>query len=211
MRTVRTPLEGLLALFDQINYTDTKLKDLEAHGDTFEEIQFLACTFSVCNLSECSFNRCRFDRCSFTGCDLSLAKVPLTQFASVVFKDCRLMGINWCDADWESQSLLSLKHVDFEGCLLDHSVFIGLDLAETCFRNCKARHLDFEGAYLSRTDFTGADLEMTRFVRCDLTEANFVRSENYQINAAENTLHKTRFSLPEAIALLHSLDIVLED
>jgi uncharacterized protein YjbI with pentapeptide repeats len=74
-----------------------------------------------------------------------------------------------------------------------------------------ARHLDFEGADLTRADFAEADLEMTRFSHCDLTEANFVRASNYQINAAENTLHQARFSLPEAVNLLYSLDIVVED
>ena len=121
------------------------------------------------------------------------------------------MGINWCEADWEMQSLLYTKHVDFEGCLLDHSLFIDMDLTETHFVKCKGRHLDFEGADLTRADFREADLEGARFLRCDLTESNFVRAENYHINAAENTLHKTRFSLPEAIALLHSLDIILEE
>lgn len=48
-------------------------------------------------------------------------------------------------------------------------------------------------------------------VGCDLMKANFVRAENYQINAVDNTFHKTRFSLLEAIALLHCLDIILED
>lgn len=107
--------------------------------------------------------------------------------------------------------MLHTKHVDFEGCLLDHSLFINLDLSETRFVKCKGRHLDFEGADLTRADFSHADLDGTRFLRCDLTDANFVGAENYHINAAQNTLHKTHFSLPEAIALLHSLDILLEE
>jgi hypothetical protein len=52
---------------------------------------------------------------------------------------------------------------------------------------------------------------MSRFVGCDLSEANFVSAQNYQINAAENTLHQARFALPEAVALLYSLDIILEE
>lgn len=101
--------------------------------------------------------------------------------------------------------------MDFEGCRLDHGTFISLDLKGTSFIRAKARHLDFESADLTKANFSDADLEGARFVSCDLTEANFVGAENYQIDAAQNTLHKTRFSLPEAVALLHSLDIVLED
>ncbi len=149
--------------------------------------------------------------CTFDKCDLSLTKWPYSHLSQVQFTDCRLMGINWSDADRMMKSLLHTHPMDFKKCLLDHSVFIGMKLKGTSFKDCKARHLDFEGADLTEADFHGADLEMSRFVGCDLTKANFVGAENYQINAAENTLHKTKFSLPEAIALLHSLDIILED
>jgi len=124
---------------------------------------------------------------------------------------CRLVGVNWCDADWEKGSLLTTRRTDFEDCLLDHTLFIGLDLKETGFRGCRARGADFEGADLTRANFNGADLEGARFVGCDLTEADFTSAQGYAINASHNTLHKTKFSLPEALSLLHSLDIILED
>jgi uncharacterized protein YjbI with pentapeptide repeats len=101
--------------------------------------------------------------------------------------------------------------VDFEDCLLDHALFIELDLKDTGFKVCRARGVDFEGANLTRANFHGADLDGARFVGCDLSEADFTRATGYAINAAHNTLHKTKFSLPEAVALLHSLDIILED
>jgi len=135
----------------------------------------------------------------------------MAYFQETIFKNCRLMGINWCQSDWQTSSLLSRKHLDFENCLLDHAVFIGLDLQDTQFINCKARRLDFESADLARADFKGTDLEGARFMNCNLAEANFVGAENYEIDAAANTLHKARFSLPEAVALLHSLDIILEE
>ena len=122
-----------------------------------------------------------------------------------------MIGINWCQTDWELQSLLTKKRVNFDECLLDHSRFIGLDLSETKFINCKARQMDFEGANLENADFSGADLEGTRFINCDLSRANFSNALNYAINAGQNKLHKTHFSLPEAVSLLHSLDIILEE
>ncbi len=146
-----------------------------------------------------------------TGDDLSLVKLPKTQFKQVTFNTCRLMGVNWSAANWEKKSLLEFTHVSFKDCLLDHAIFIGLNLKSTTFTGCRAHSLDFEGANLTRANFHNADLEASRFVQCDLTEANFTGATNYQINASENTLHETRFSLPEAIALLHGLDIILED
>lgn len=48
-------------------------------------------------------------------------------------------------------------------------------------------------------------------MNCDLSETDFSGAVNYTIDAGQNKLHKTRFTLPEAITLLHALDIILED
>lgn len=197
--------------FEKTQYTNKTFVELNACENIFTSISFLDCIFNHCSLTECEFKKCTFEKCRFEKSDLSLAKFPLTTFSKNHFIECRLLGINWCQADWQTRSLLPTHRLDFEGCHLDHGTFIGLDLKVTSFIRSKARYLDFESADLTHADFRDADLEGTRFVGCDLTEANFVGAENYQIDAAQNTLHKTRFSLPEAVALLHSLDIVLED
>ena len=197
--------------FEQPEYNSEKFKDLTAEGQIIENVQFRDCAFSNCSFCEATFSQCGFERCTFKHCDLSLVRLPMSFFQDVVFSSCRLMGINWFSADWSKHSLLKVRHVDFEDCLLDHSVFIGLDLKETKFTHCTARHLDFEGADLTGADFSEADLEMTRFSGCNLTETNFVHAQNYQINAAENNLHQARFSLPEAVALLYSLDIIIDE
>ncbi len=41
--------------------------------------------------------------------------------------------------------------------------------------------------------------------------ADFRGARNYAIAADLNTLKQAKFSLPEAVALLHGLDIILED
>ena len=74
-----------------------------------------------------------------------------------------MLGVNWCLADWETQSLLLRKRVEFENCIINHSLFIGMDLSDTKFQNCKSKHVDFEGANLSRADFSGTDLEASVF------------------------------------------------
>ena len=51
----------------------------------------------------------------------------------------------------------------------------------------------------------------SRFNHTNLTEADFSDATHYNISAVDNTLKKTRFSLPEAISLLYSLDIILKD
>lgn len=197
--------------FSKTGANDEKIKDLDLSGETLESLEFTGCSFQNCKFIESTFSSLRFEDCTFNHCDLSLVKLPKTQFKQVTFNTCRLMGVNWSAANWEKKSLLEFTHVSFKDCLLDHAIFIGLNLKSTTFTGCRAHSLDFEGANLTRANFHNADLEGSRFVQCDLTEANFTGATNYQINASENTLHETRFSLPEAIALLHGLDIILED
>lgn len=197
--------------FDQPSYAEQSFKHFDAPGETIQEVSFQACSFADCSFSECTFEKCSFEGCTFKECDLSLVKFPRTRFKQTKFKDCRLVGVNWCDADWEKGSLLSPKRIDFDACLLDHCLFIRLDLKEGSFVGCRAHGADFEGANLTRADFHGTDLAGARFLGCDLSEADFTGARGYAINAAHNTLHKTKFSLPEAMSLLHSLDIVLED
>ena len=191
--------------------TGEKFENLNLNGEAFENLVFQDVTFDNCVFGECAFARCLFDDCHFHNTDLSLAKFPRSRFKKVAFEGCRLLGINWSSADWEAKSLLANQSLTFKACLLDHSIFIGLKLDKTIFKDCQARHLDFESASLRQADFAGTDLDQTRFVHCDLTRANFVGARNYQINAAENTLHQARFTLPEAVALLYSLDIILEE
>lgn len=190
---------------------DQKFKDLDLSGQALDSLEFNGCNFQDCKFNEGTFDNLRFEDCTFTHCDLSLVKLPQTQFKRVTFTSCRLMGVNWAAANWEKKSLLEYHQVDFQDCLLDHSVFIGMNLKSTSFYGCRARSLDFESANLTGANFQNADLEGTRFVQSDLTKADFTGAANYQINASLNTLHQTRFSLPEAIALLHGLDIILED
>ena len=200
-----------MEIFNETNYFDEKFKNIEIPSESIEGSSFTDCIFYDCNLSDGTLRYCTIENCQLINCDLSLIKLPQTHFRQTSFKHCRMMGINWSQADWESHSLLVKKRVEFEECMLDHSLFIGLDLSETVFLNCKARKMDFEGTNLERADFSGTDLEGTRFVNCNLSGANFTTAVNYVIDASRNKLHKTRFSLPEAISLLHSLDIILED
>ena len=200
-----------MAIFNEPKIFDEEFMNLDQPSDIFEGVIFNDCTFLDCNFNDASFKDCGFDGCQFIHCDLSLVKLAQTFFKNTTFRHCRMMGINWCQADWIKQSLLLKKRIGFDDCLIDHSLFIGLDLQETTFMNCKARQVDFEGANLAGADFSSTDLEGARFVHCDLSRANFTSALNYTINAGQNKLHETRFSLPEAIYLLHSLDIILEE
>ena len=76
--------------------------------------------------------------------------------------------------------------------------------------NCEAKEVDFIETDLSKGDFHQTDFENSRFFKTNLSSANFKGSKNYSIDVKANILKKTRFSLPEVLLLLNSLDIIIE-
>lgn len=74
------------------------------------------------------------------------------------------------------------------------------------FEECTFAETNLTGANCTHTDFTDS-----RFIHANLTKADFRGARNYNIAANLNTLKQAKFSLPEAVALLHGLDIILED
>ena len=84
-------------------------------------------------------------------------------------------------------------------------------LPEISLQECVARDVDFREADFTQADFTDTDFSESLFVNSNLTEVDFTNAKNYNIDASLNVLKKTKFSLPEAMSLLHSLDIVLVD
>ncbi|MDY6868116.1 MAG: pentapeptide repeat-containing protein [Chloroflexota bacterium] len=96
-----------MASFDHPAYDEQFFKDVHDPTAQVEGTVFQYCTFENCHLAESLWHQCRFENCTFTGSDLSLVKLPKSRFKETRFKDCRLVGGNWCDADWERGSLLS--------------------------------------------------------------------------------------------------------
>jgi uncharacterized protein YjbI with pentapeptide repeats len=119
------------------------------------------------------------------------------------------MGVNWAQADWAAAGLG--KPLEFLRSVISHSTFIGLSLNDLQIKDCVAIDVDFREADLSQADFTGTDLSKSLFKDTNLTEADLSQARNYLIDPGQNVLKGARFSMPEAIALLYSMDIELID
>jgi uncharacterized protein YjbI with pentapeptide repeats len=128
-------------------------------------------------------------------------------FTGVTFIDSRVIGVNWTEATWPALGLFDA--IGFERCAISHSTFVGLGLRRIKMVDCMAHDVDFAEANLSGATCTGTDFQDSRFLHTDLTEADFTGATNYAIAPGPNVLRKARFSLPEAMALLYGLDIVL--
>jgi len=122
----------------------------------------------------------------------------------------RVIGVDWTETSQAASQNL-FKPVDFLGCVLNYSTFMGLNLSKAVISKCLAKEVSFEETNLTQADCRFSDFTNSRFVRTNLTEADFTGAKNYAIADSFNTLKKTKFSLPEAMSLLDNLDICLTE
>jgi fluoroquinolone resistance protein len=190
------------AEFEDEHFKDIVLETAHVHGRHFYNCLFLDCSFC-----ETEFRQCRFVDCTFQGCDLSLARFGDSSFSETRFVESKAVGINWALATWPGYTLES--PIRFKDCVLNYSTFIGLSLRKIGFVGCTANDVDFSEADLTEADFGDAVLTRSRFRQTNLTRANFVGATEYAIDITTNTVTKAKFSFPEAITLLYSVDIEL--
>jgi fluoroquinolone resistance protein len=191
----------------QAHYVDQAFRD--AHLEHAELLcsEFHDCVFFHSSFAQSVFRRCRFVNCVFRECDLSLVEVPECRFTQTRFERSKVIGVNWSEADWPQTGLAN--PIGFVGCAISHSTFMGLSLPRMEVRDCVALDVDFREADLSQADFAGTDLSQSLFGNTNLSEADLSRARNYHIDPGQNTLKQAKFSLPEAMSLLYSLDIIL--
>ncbi len=183
----------LKATFSKVAISDETL---------FKKI-FEQCCFDHCSFTNCKMEKCKFINCRFESCILS-AVMPLDcRFQETRFFRCKLMGMDWTRS-------AELSEPDFQECQLNFSNFKLLKIPGIKMVNCEAKEVDFIETDLSKGDFHQTDFENSRFFKTNLSSANFKGSKNYSIDVKANILKKTRFSLPEALLLLNSLDIIIE-
>jgi uncharacterized protein YjbI with pentapeptide repeats len=117
------------------------------------------------------------------------------------------LGVNWTLADWSTN--LFGEGLIFQKCSINHSTFIGLQLKGISIVDCVASNVDFRETDLSQSNLSGTEFSESLFISTNLTEADFRDAINYAINPAKNMLTRAKFSLPEAMSLLFSMDIEL--
>jgi uncharacterized protein YjbI with pentapeptide repeats len=185
-------------------YYDQEFVGVERPQGEVRAVTFDACLFKNCHLSETQFQRCTFRDCLFQNCDLSLIDVEHCTLQRTKFEDCKLAGINWAKVE-------RIQWPAFHNCNLSYNTFMGLDLERAVITGCAAKEAYFDECNLTDADCTHTDFSDSRFFHTNLTQADFTDARNYFIPAHLNTLKKTKFAMPEALALLHGLDIILDD
>lgn len=185
-------------------HRDAGFRELDAKGLELVDIDFDSCRFTACSFAGAALRRARFTDCSFEGCDFTAARFTGSRLRGASFKDCRAGGANWAASS-------SLDDLTFTHCLLDQGTFAGAKLPRLTLDDCRLREADFSEADLRSAAIVRCDLARARFFGADLTGADLRGSFSYEIDAFRTKIKKARFSLPEAVALLPGLGIILED
>ena len=196
-------------LQDNQQYYDQLFTELSLSDTTLVSIEFEQCDFSGCDFSATTFSHCKFINCAFNQCNLSLLKINYSQFLEIRFIDCKMIGIDWTQANWPKFTVN--PELSFTRCILNDSSFFGLTIHELVLEECKVQEVDFRSGDFFNASMTYSDFHNSLFMRTNLQKVDFTESTNFSINVNENNLTKAKFSRFEALSLLESLGIELVD
>lgn len=190
--------------YNNFRFVNESLSGIEINRSYFEECEFEGCNFSESVLIDCTFNSC-----VFTNCNLILTKIPNTNFNTAKFDHCDMIGIDWTVARWFRNTKKSRQPfpILFKSCRLNHSVFVGMNIDNALFTDCSIKEAFFEDASMENCSFPRCDLEQSVFKNTNLRGADLSTAKNYDIDVCQNNITKAKFSLPEAVSLIYSLDI----
>jgi fluoroquinolone resistance protein len=179
--------------FKKNNYFQEKFSKISVSGKTIKSREF----------EDCEFAGCRFLNCKFLSSILSAINPVDSSFIEIKFTKSKVIGFDWTKAS-------KIRDLSFNDCQINDSNFRLLKLPGIKITNCEAKDVDFTEADLSEGNFKNTSFKESRFFKTNLTKANFKGAKDYQIDARHNTLKETHFSLPEALSLLNSLDIIID-
>ena len=190
-------------------YWSETLEGLDLSGNEIDSKEFDGCTFKKCDFSEAIFKRCNFIDCEFIDCNLTMVKLEYSKFSDVVFRESKLIGINWTNVSWPK--FIFHSPVKFYKSIVNDCSFYGLSLQELVLEECKAHNVDFREGDFSKSNFRYSDLTGCFFANTNLTCADFSEATEYDIDIHRNDIKQAKFSRFEAIRLLDGLEIELVD
>lgn len=170
---------------------------------SLEGRDFNSCSFISCDFSGSILNFAKFFDCVFTNCNISLPRLDGCRFQDVQFINCKIVGAEFfkCQKCFFSAS--------FKKCSVQYCNFSDLNMKNTLFQENKIFESHFTNTVLQSADFTDSDLLGTIFHNCDLSKCDFSNATRYAIDPRTNKIKNAKFSLPEAVGLLHGFEIII--
>jgi uncharacterized protein YjbI with pentapeptide repeats len=187
------------------------LSDIRIQNDSTENAEYTDCIFNNCKFDGVKFVNYSFIECKFYNCVFRNVKFEQSEMRSCSFYDSLLMGINWNELIINRGKSLSLFPIEtISNCVLRYSSFFQYSLAKMNFDGSTFEDCIFQECDLSKSTFKYAIFKKSSFSKCDLTCADFRDANGYSIDINTNKLKQARFSYPDVVNLLYSLDIRIE-
>lgn len=189
--------------FENECFENLKLEEL-----TFDRYEFIDCKFINCTFDTCKINFCKFNGCSFVKCTVISLKSEYSAAQFAEFENCNLIGVNWSKLLPDKRFAEPVK--SFQNCRLKYNHFTRMNLLRFDFSDTEITDSMFAECTLTESNFKGCILNKTEFFQCDLKKSDFREASGYQIDVMTNKLKGARFSFPEVVNLLNSLEIKID-
>jgi len=192
-----------------MNYIENKvIENQQFTGEIIENTEYQDCVFTKCQFTDVKMINCNFHNCEFHSCEWKLVKFEFCRMQNSSFYDCMLMGINWDELQGRGNKAFPVDSMD--NCVLRYNNFVQVNLTKFDFSTSSFHDCLFLECNLTKASFKSAMFKETSFSGCNLSEADFREAHKYSIDLQKNMLKGARFSFPEVVSLLDSLDIIIE-
>lgn len=188
---------------ENICFQGEDLKDITVSGTEFTD-----CIFEYCTIDGAAIINCSFTDCTFIHCHISNLTVKHSSVNNLEFVSCCLSGIRWKEWSLSGSYIRPIRKM--EDSQLKYNIFEEINFNKFDFSGNAMIASMFAGCQLSGSQFQNCQLDRTEFFRCDLKKADFRHATGYAIDLSTNEIKGAKFSFPEVVNLLGSLDIVIE-
>jgi fluoroquinolone resistance protein len=185
-------------------FQDLQYQNIDFTIEVFPKGEYEACQFQNCNMSNLDLTGYIFIDCTFENSNLSLVKLHNTILRDIQFKGCKMIGLQFCDANEFGLAL------QFENCILTNASFYKTKLKKTQFIHSKLNEVDFTEADLTASVFTNADLSNAIFSFTNLEQADLRGAKDYVIDPETNKLKKSKHNLTGLEGLLLKYNLIVD-
>jgi len=189
-------------------FEEQEIKNKQFEDVSYENLEFVECNFTGCQFLNVKLKNCKFKNCRFNNCVLGSISFMYCEAKHLEFINSVLIGIIWNDL--KTKGIETAIFRSMKSCTIKYNYFTNLKLVKYDFSGSQFDESYFEECKLTDSKFNGVNLHGTKFIRCDLSGADFRDALEYVIDIADNKLKNAKFSFPEVVSLLSSLNIIID-
>ncbi len=185
-------------------YLEEEFKRDVFEGKVIGKVIYEDCTFKNCQFVGVTFQETIFRECVFQDCIWSLIKLNSTRMQGVEFIDSKIMGTSFSGIHNLSPEI-RFKRSKLELCQFESLELNDFQLTESVVTECM-----FYNCTLKEGDFSKTQFNAVQFESNNLSKADFRQAIGYDFDPWDNRVKGAKFSTPEVLGLLQSLQINIE-